>query len=294
MVIESPQIWFRVNFIVVGNMSFEGSGASALDDLPCRYGASRLLMRGPARTLDAPYVAVLGGTETYGKFVTNPFPALLDHSLGKDCVNLGCANAGIDSFLNDPDILGIGARADLAVVQVMGAQNLNNRYYRVHPRRNDRFLEPTALLTEIYGEIDFTEFNFNKHLVCTLNRVCPSRFAVVRDELRRAWLGRMSLLLRALGPKVVLLWLRYEPHASGQSGADLGDEPMLIDRDMLDQLADETHAIVEVQVQRAGPSGDMDGMMFGAMQAPAAEHMIGPDSHRRIAEALGRGLAGLS
>jgi hypothetical protein len=30
--------------------------------------------------------------------------------------------------------------ADVAVQQLMGADNISNRFYTAHPRRNDRFL----------------------------------------------------------------------------------------------------------------------------------------------------------
>ena len=71
---------------------------SALDYRPCRYGSSRLLFRGPKKTPKDPYVAFLGGSETYGKFVTSPFPDLTGPDLGVSHINLGCHNAGLDAF----------------------------------------------------------------------------------------------------------------------------------------------------------------------------------------------------
>ena len=59
-------------------MSFAFPGETSLDYLPCRYGRSKLLFRGPRRDLTAPYAAVLGGGETYGKYVARPFPALVE------------------------------------------------------------------------------------------------------------------------------------------------------------------------------------------------------------------------
>ena len=82
-------------------MSFDALGAGALDYSPCRYGTSKLLFRGPQRRLDAPYVAFLGGTDTYGKFLKTPFPALVEQELGIDCINLGIPNAGIDVLAQD-------------------------------------------------------------------------------------------------------------------------------------------------------------------------------------------------
>ena len=46
-------------------MTYDALGAGALDYLPCRYGTSKLLFRGPRRPLKEPYIAFLSGTETY-------------------------------------------------------------------------------------------------------------------------------------------------------------------------------------------------------------------------------------
>lgn len=264
----------------MGNMSYELPGAAAPDDLLCRYGASKLMCRGPRRALDQPYVAFLGGSETFGKFVEHPFVALVEQALGKPCVNLGSANSGLDAYVQDPDILEVSAEADLTVIQVMGAQNLSNRYYRVHPRRNDRFLAASPLLKTIYRTVDFTEIHFNKHLLGTLNSISPKRFQIVQEELRQAWLGRMRLLLGALTRQPVLLWLRYDEAPE----ALLGPEPLLVTRDMLEQLQDEIKDVIEIKVKRSIDMDELEQMKFGPMQGPAASHMIGPDMHRVIGE----------
>ena len=70
-------------------MAYAYPGDGALDYFPCRYGMSKLLFRGPHRELDGPFCAVLGGTETYGKFVADPYPALVEQMTGLRMVNLG-------------------------------------------------------------------------------------------------------------------------------------------------------------------------------------------------------------
>ena len=77
-------------------MAFAYQGDGALDYYPCRYGSSKLLFRGPRRSLDTAFCAVLGGTEAYGKFVPQPFPDLVEAATGVRMVNLGCMNAGVD------------------------------------------------------------------------------------------------------------------------------------------------------------------------------------------------------
>ena len=127
-------------------MSFEKRSAAALDYFPCHYGRSRNLFRGPRKRMEGDYIAFLGGTDTYGRFVPRPFPALVEDRLGLPCVNFGWMNAGPDAFLNDEAVLAAAQGARAVVLQVPGAQNLTNRYYAVHPRRNDRFVEASAAL----------------------------------------------------------------------------------------------------------------------------------------------------
>lgn len=259
-------------------------GADAPDEMLCRYGASKLRFRGPRREMEEPFFAFVGGSETFGKFVSRPFTALLEESSGRRCVNFGCVNAGLDTFLQAPDILRLAGQAELTVVQVLGAQNLSNRFYRVHPRRNDRFLAASPMLTALYHEVDFTEIHFNKHLLRTLHGVSPARFATVRAELRQVWLGRMRRLAQALGRRPLLLWLRYRDAAEQPDG--FGGKPLLVDRAMLKALKPDLRGIVEIPVRVAGQTGEMGEMRFGPMQAPAAAHMIGPQAHREIAQCL--------
>ena len=70
-------------------MTYIASGRGIVDYLPCRYGESKLLFRGPKKDLSEPYIAFIGSTETYGKFIQTPFPALVEDAVGMPCVNFG-------------------------------------------------------------------------------------------------------------------------------------------------------------------------------------------------------------
>lgn len=267
-------------------MSLHVTGAGALDDPICRYPGSALPVRGPCANLAEPYLAFLGGSETFGRFVAAPFPALVDRALGRSCVNLGSINAGPDAILGDAGVMRIAAGAELAVVQLTGAQNLSNPYYRVHPRRNDRFLAPTWRLADLYPEVDFTEFHFTRHLLATLHRRGPDRFAKVQQALRGAWSAGMERLLQALGGRALLLWLQYDD-GRPRADAPLGPEPLMVTRSMIDRLRPQARGLIEVPVVPAGDrAGETAKMAFGPLQAPAAEHMLGPAMHRRIADRL--------
>ncbi|WP_275394208.1 DUF6473 family protein [Aliiroseovarius sp. Z3] len=186
-------------------MAYDTLGKGPLNYQLCRYGTSKILFRGPKKKLTAPYVAVLGGTETFGKYHAHPYPELLQLELGMQVANFGCQNAGVDAFLHDHGLLTLSNRAKVTVLQVPGAHNMSNRFYSVHPRRNDRFLRGSNLLKDLYDDVDLTEFNFTRHLLTALHDVSVDRFAKVVDELRVAWVARMKLLIAKLDCEVVLL-----------------------------------------------------------------------------------------
>lgn len=169
--------------------------AGGLDYYPCRYGASKTLFRGPERVLTQPFVAMLGGSPTFGKYVAQPFPALVERALDHPVANLGGLNAGPDFYLSDPAALAVAARARVAVVQVTGAEALTNPYYSVHSRRNDRFLAATPALRALFPTVDFAEVHFTRHLLQVLERSDPAACAQVVSGLKEAWMGRMRRLL---------------------------------------------------------------------------------------------------
>lgn len=241
-------------------MAYVAQGAGALDYEPCLYGMSKLQFRGPRRRLDRPYIALLGGTETYGKFIAQPYGALLEEELGTGCVNLGVINAGLDLYLHDPALLRIATQAQRVVVQVMGAQNLTNRFYAVHPRRNDRFVAARPELRSLFPEVDFTEFSFTRHLLHGLRRISVERFAVVAAEVQRLWVERMGQLL-ALLPQPVLFWFaEHVPPEAPQ--ADLGCDPLLVDAAMLRAVQAQAAACLEVVTGGMTPPGKAGPHLF--------------------------------
>lgn len=273
-------------------MTFEQAGDSPLHYFPCRYDRSRLLFRGPRRDMSGDHIAFLGGTETYGKFLREPFPALVEAALGLPSVNLGCVQAGPDAYLNDPAILDLTRRAAVTVVQVTGALNLSNRLYAVHPRRNDRFLRASPALQGLYPEVDFTEFAFTRHLTRSLADVSADRFEQVVAELRTAWVARMVTLLDRLSPPVVLLWLGLHPPPR-ESVVDPMADPPLIHAGMLATLRPRVAAYLEVVASDHARAEGVRGMAFPPLEAQAAQGLPGPAVHAEVAAALTPVIKGL-
>ncbi len=276
---------------MVGEMSVAMQGQSGLEYYPCRYGRSRVLFRGPRRRLKGDYIAFLGGTETYGRFIGTPFPVLVEKQIGLSCVNFGSINAGIDLYMHDPTVMQAVEAARLNVLQVLGAQNMSNRFYSVHPRRNDRFLRASTLLQALYPEVDFTDFHFNRHMLRQLRDVSEDRFEHVAGELRSAWLSRMKYLLGVMRGQTVLLWFA-QAQPTVLSSALEGD-PLFVDRGMIEALRPRVADVVI-----ATPSDEAQGrgtkdMVFTEFEACAAAELMGPQSHEEAAKVLSASIKSL-
>jgi hypothetical protein len=116
------------------------------------------------------------------------------------------------------------------VLQIPGAQNLSNRLYTVHPRRNDRFLRASGILRTIYRDVDFTEFHFTRHMLDHLRCLSEDRFDIVRNELRVAWMARMQRVL-SRGARAGASSVARLPPAAGRGPADaLGEDPLFVTR----------------------------------------------------------------
>ncbi len=265
-------------------MSFDTMGPGGLDYLPCRYGKSKLLFRGPKRNLDDPFVAFFGGTNTYGKFVERPFVDLVEDELGVACVNFGCLNAGVDVMSHDKFMGEFGSQSLVSVVQVVSPRNMSNRFYSVHPRRNDRFLKPSALLETIYREVDFSQFNFTKHMLTRLHDISPDRFNAIREELQSAWSARMTGVLDQISGNTVLLW--FSDHEPDDEAANFGKDPWFVTRKMLDELTSQVTTYVEVVASAQAVENSTEGMVFSEMEEPAAKTLFGPKAHQEVAAAL--------
>ena len=205
---------------------------------------------------------------------------------------MGVAGGGLDVVLNDPAIADACRAATAIVLQVQGAQNLSNRLYTVHPRRNDRFVSASAMLRTIYRDVDFTEFHFTRHMLDHLRTLSPDRFAIVRHELRLAWLARMKRFLSDMPVPVHLLWLSCRvPRPEAILWTIWAREPLFI------------------HVRHAGGGGRAGGhpsawwrcptdrkrpmaASNGRPRLPRRRILPGPDAHAEAAVALARVLEG--
>ena len=267
-------------------MTYLRLGPRPLDYQPVRYAGSRLTFRGPCRDLGPGYVACLGGTETYGSFVARPWPALLEERVGTCCVNFGLPNAGPDVFLADDGLIRLAQGARAVVLQIPPAMNLTNSHYRVHPRRNDRFLLAEHALRDLFPEVDFTEFNFTRHMMQRLGAISPERFARLRAAVQRVWVARMTRLIEATAAPVILLWMARHAPGPGTGAATVAEDPAFVSRAMLDAIAPHAAATVTAVISPEARARGTYGMQFQPMEEATAASLPGPLAHDEAAAAV--------
>lgn len=249
----------------------------ALDYFPCRYEKSKLLFRGPKASFEGPYVAVIGGSETYGKYVPYPYPDLLAERLSPDFVNLGCLNGGLDAFVQDDAIMDLCRKAEAVVIQTMGAQNLTNSFYMVHPRRNDRVVSIMPPLRRLYPGLELQEIAFTRHLLTVLKSRSENGFAAVVRELQTCWTARMQSLIAAVRKPVLIL------HATS-AGGPVGRDPWFVTTQMVQELCGPCVTALVHETQPGSVRAGVSGKVFPAIEAHIAAEMPGPGFHDEIAE----------
>ncbi|SPF77720.1 DUF6473 family protein [Pseudoprimorskyibacter insulae] len=273
-------------------MTIVGQPREGLEYYPCRYGRSRVSFRGPRKDPTGDYVAFLGGTETFGRFIPKPFPALIERRISVPCLNLGCVQAGLDVYLNDPEVMLRLDGARVVVIQAMAAQNMSNRFYSVHPRRNDRFVRASPTLMNLFPELDFTEFHFTRHLLGRLEKTCPDRFITVVEELQQAWVARMKSLCTTLRGRVVLLWFASAPPPDGVVPAAAAVPPY-VTHAMLDQVAPLCRDELRLTPSQTARAQGTRGMVFSLVEQSAVDQTLNPAAHEELSDLLAPMLRGL-
>jgi len=261
----------------------------SLDYCLYRFGNSKTLFRGPKPDFKQPHCVFLGSSETYGKFVPYPFTQHLQRRLEMPCANFSALNAGVEMYLKDPSILMATAQARVTVVAVTGAHNLSNRFYMVHPRRNDRFVQPSKMLQTLYRQVDFSEIHYTRHLLITLAEADPAKFGIIVDELQSAWTARMKSLLEMIEGRTILLWMANHPPGDAVQEYGLKDfrrDPLFVDQTMMDELSPMVTRVVECVASPNVQASGQDGMLFGPDEQDAAAQLPGPAFHKEVADKL--------
>ena len=263
---------------MIHDMTDPGCGA------PVHFDGSRMPFRGPAVSLDRGYVLCLGGSETYGKFVADPFPRLLARRMGVPILNMGAMNAGLDFLITDAAVARAIDGAEAVVLQVPGAANLTNRYYSVHPCRNDRFVRASGALMRLLPGLEVTDIHYTRHLLSRLQTLSTPAFQRVVQALRDRWRDRMGLLLDRIAPPVHLLWASSRPADGWVPARDLVADPLFVTPPMLAAMRPRVATMTEVATPPRRSVARWRPALGAADQAARA--LPGAAFHLRTASAL--------
>ncbi|MEM7745618.1 MAG: DUF6473 family protein [Pseudomonadota bacterium] len=259
-----------------------------------RFGRSRQVFRGPQPDLSKPYLAFVGSGYTFGRYVDMPFPQILANQFEMTALNLGTDGAGPGFFLADPEVRESASKSTVCVVEAMSASAISNRMFTVRPRRNTRLHEVSDLLTGVYPEVDFERFAFTKPMLRYLRDLDESRFRLVVNEMKNAWIGRTQTLLSSLKCKTVLVWFATREPEDLRSDPDdpTGmSYPHYVDRAMIEAVRNVADAYVECSTSVGLPQDLRIGgrtVLFRPSGAPIDENreMPSPQMHQAVSEQL--------
>ena len=189
-------------------MSYVAMDARPVDFILCQYGSSKNLFWGPKKSCKHSYGVCLGGADTFGGKVPDPFSAMLESEMGMPIHNLGAQHCGAAFYTEDDAIHEIIENAQVIFIEAPSVVNQSNPFYRVHPRRNDWFVTALGPLYDLFPGADFVECHFTKHLITKLITIDAAREDIVFRTLQYEWV-RNSKIMRALWrAKSVVHWYK--------------------------------------------------------------------------------------
>lgn len=183
--------------------------------------------RGPAFDRRRPYVACIGGAQTFGRFCTRPYPAYLSGLCDFQFLNLGVGGAGPRLF-DTPRYLGYLNNAELVIVQVLAGRSESNSLFD-NTESGDLF----GLRLQDNKRMRFEEF-----LGALVASAPPDRVTQVVRETQANYVESCIRLLNHIQRPKLLLWLskRSPDEPEDLTWQNLSAYPQLVTRPMLDEI----------------------------------------------------------
>lgn len=275
-------------------MTFQKLDEAFIDYDAYAWGRLDQLYRGPKPDLSEPYIACLGGAQTFGRYADSPFPALLQQELGMTVANFGASGVGPGFYLRDSMVMEAASNAELCVVQVMGARTLSNRLFKVKTDRRPQVETVSKALEKLFPHVDFAAFTYAHNMLNEIAGEDPASFAEVRAEMKTAWIARTTRLLEAIQTKRILFW--FSERTPDAESAPTDETPALkypqfVDREMIDAVAPLVDEVVQCVSSAGMPQSllrDGDAVLQSPFGAPVNENRYypTPQMHEEAAAAL--------
>ena len=203
--------------------------------------SARYVLRGPRpKTLASQqYIASLGPAFTFGRFVDQPYPALLGKALNMASLNLGIGGIG-PSFHTNPRydaLLSLVNRAKLATILIFSGRSQSTSRFKVHECFQEQYYyEGTRMPADyVYQKLLETE--------------SPEVVAAQVAEIRERYVAEFVQLLNSIQVPKVLLWVskRRPDYQESYDGLHklLSNFPHLVNQPMVDKLRSHCDAYLE-------------------------------------------------
>ena len=153
-------------------------------------------------------VFVWARADTFGGKVPDPFSAMLEREMCMPNLNLGAQHSGAGFYTEDDAIHEIIENAQGVFIEALSIVNQSNPFYRVHPRRNDRFVTALRLLYDLFPETDFDECHFTNHLITKLITIDAARADIVFRTLQDEWMRNLTIMRARWRTKTVVHWYK--------------------------------------------------------------------------------------
>lgn len=214
---------------------YQDSDHAILDYKYAQLSGTETLFRGPIpEDLSGGFITCLGGAHTLGRFVEQPYPALLQKQLGIPVLNLGHGGGKPEFYLQSAGVLEIINRSKCAVIQVMSARGSPNRYLK--PTSHSHNIMRIAKDIPAHKNPAFVDAAYR----ILLKQLAPEKVQEAISETRAAWLQEMGKLLERITVPKLLLWfsVRTPAYVEGFNELDalLGEYPQLVNEDMIKAL----------------------------------------------------------
>ena len=220
-------------------------------------------------------IAWLGAAQTFGRYVADPFPAIVGSRLGLGTLNLGGAGTSPEYYLRRPILFDEVNRCPVAVIQVMSARGIDYGSFRSAEGRVGGVRTDTGLPAESLDVINGLLARGESHEAHRLI-----------EESQRAWVEKMTRLFESVTCRTVLLYISFEEPPEEVVVNDTMVKkgfPQLVSLEMIRDIAPLADDFVSVVSHAGIPQvlRDVRGRI-----ARVNEYYPSPEMHRLAAEGL--------
>jgi len=190
------------------------------------------------------YGSYVGAAQTFGRFVTYPFPKLLESCVGVRSLNMGITGSGIKKFLDSKWVIDTINQGKFCVLQVMSGRSTSNSLFHY---RTDEWRGTSGIKNTLIGKYELAEDAWdyvfkNKTKKEVINLI---------EETRKNYVNEYKEFISKINVPIILLWfsvrdLNYEMNFNYGINEVIGSYPHLVNKSMVDKISNKCQAFVEV------------------------------------------------